>query len=367
MKICHLTSVHPRYDVRIYKECISLLKVSSQISIIVADGKGYEFTKDGIHVYDAGYTNSRIKRIIFKTKQILKLSIKLDADVYHFHDPELLTIGLKLKKRGKKVIFDSHEFYREQLKGKEYIPKFLRIILSHLYAQYEKFVCSRIDGVIQVCTLSGKNYFENRAKKTEFISNAPVYQDFLNYTNKEFKSKDSVVYVGSLSYYRGITHIVKAAKIANTKLILGGNFNSKNYQSELIKIKEFSNVDFRGYVSKDEMSSIFYQSFAGLSTLLHINQYDKIDTLPTKVYDYMAAGLPVILSNTKFAVDIINKYQFGLVVNPENIEEIVNAITYLKNNKELAKQLGENGRKAFEEKFNWQIEEKKLISLYNSL
>jgi len=71
--------------------------------------------------------------------------------------------------------------------------------------------------------------------------------------------------------YQGITHIVKAAKNANTKLILYGNFNSKMYQSELIKTKEFSNVDFRGYVNKDEMNSISNQSFAGLSTLLHIN------------------------------------------------------------------------------------------------
>lgn len=92
-----------------------------------------------------------------------------------------------------------------------------------------------------------------------------------------------------------------------------------------------------------------------------------IDTFPTKVYDYMSAGLPVIISETSFAKHMIEKYKMGLLVDPNNIDDIANAILFFKNNKEIAMQMGENGRKAYKNEFNWQIEEKKLIELYKSL
>ena len=108
-RICHFTSVHSATDGRIFeKECCSLAK--------------------------AGY------------------------EVY-FHDPELLRFALKLKSQGKKVIFDSHEFYGYQIKEKEYLPRFFRYIVGTVYMWFETFVCKRIDAVIQVCSVCGQNYF----------------------------------------------------------------------------------------------------------------------------------------------------------------------------------------------------------------
>ena len=108
--ITHLTSAHPRYDTRIFfKECISLAK-NYKVNLIVADGLGDE-EKNTVYIYDVGKVEGRLNRIFKTTKKVLQRAIELDSDVYHLHDPELIPIGLKLKKMGKKVIFDAHEDY----------------------------------------------------------------------------------------------------------------------------------------------------------------------------------------------------------------------------------------------------------------
>lgn len=368
-KVCHITTVHKIQDVRIFhKECVSLAKNGFDVTLIAFGSDAFNDIMFGVKRISLFVpVKNRLDRFLRRSKAVYEKALEVDACIYHFHDPELLPIGLKLKKAGKKVIFDSHEFYGEQIAGKKYIPKLLRLLLIKAYKKYEKYVCKRLDAVIQVCTLDGKDYFENRAKRTEFIANYPVYQSNVKIKKEEFESRDSVVHVGTLSYNRGIYHLVYAAKAANTKLILAGNFISPKYQSELSATDQFSNVDYKGFINKDEMEDIFNQSFAGISTLLNVNQYHKIDTLPTKVYDYMAAGLPVVISKTKHSVEMVEKYRFGITVNPKEVNEIKDAILFLRENKAVAREMGENGRKAFKRFFNWQIEERKLINLYNSL
>lgn len=369
IEICHLTSVHSIDDVRIFtKECTSLAANGFDVTIIACSDVAFEDVKNGVKRISLKVpVKNLLQRFIKRSKAVYKKAIEVDADIYHFHDPELLPLGLKLKNKGKKVIFDSHEFYGEQIKEKDYIPKPIRWLTSYIYMKYEEYVCKRIDATIQVCTLAGKNYFEKRAKKTIFIANTPIFKGDNKENIVSFETKESAAYIGGLTFNRGITNIIKAAAIADVNLILGGIFFSNKYHAELKTLNEYSIVNYKGFLNDEQIQDILNICFAGLSTLLHISQYHKIDTFPTKVYNYMAAGIPVIISDTKYAKRIVEKYKIGICVNPTNIEEIANALIYLKNNKDVAKQMGANGRAAFEKTFNWQIEEKKIIELYRTL
>lgn len=368
-KVCHFTTVHSIDDIRIFtKECTSLVNNGFDVTLIACGDIAFEDIKDGVKRISLNVpAKNRFQRFFKRSKAVYEKTLEIDADIYHFHDPELLPIGLKLKRKGKKVIFDSHEFYGEQIKHKGYIPYILRNLTSAIYKKYEAFVCRRIDAVIQICTLNGEDYFERRAKKTIFITNAPLLQEMETKSVNSNINKDFVVHIGSLNYSRGITHIIKASALANVPLILAGNYSSEEYKKEVELLDEYSNVHYKGYVKQEQINKLFDNCFAGLSTLLDVGQYLIADTFSTKAFDYMAAGLPLIYSKTNYTDFYIKKYNMGLTIDSDSVDEIAGAILFFKNNKDVALQMGENARKASENEFNWLIEEKKLIEFYKDL
>ena len=107
-KVCHFTSAHDWNDDRIYlKECYSLAQNGYEVYLVA---EGTDKQVNGINVIACGNKpEGRKARFLDFTKKIYKKALELDCDIYHFHDPELLPYGIKLKNAGKKVIFDSHE------------------------------------------------------------------------------------------------------------------------------------------------------------------------------------------------------------------------------------------------------------------
>ena len=139
VKVCHMTSAHSPEDVRIFvKECSSLAEAGYD-TYLIERGKSYE--KNGVHIVGVGdFYGSRLQRMITLAKLVYEAAVKVDADIYQIHDPELLPYALKLKKRGKKVIFDSHEYYNDQLRKKPYLPGWASVIIASIYKVYESYL-----------------------------------------------------------------------------------------------------------------------------------------------------------------------------------------------------------------------------------
>ena len=359
--------MHIAKDGRIfYKECRSLAKAGYEVYLVAPNA--CDEVVDGVHIVGVKVEKSgRLQRILRTGKRVYEKALALNADIYHFHDPELLRFALRLKRKGKKVVFDSHEFYGFQIREKTYLPKFVRNCVANVYMRYEAYVCRRIDTVVQVCTVEGNDYFQNRCRKSVFITNASDISNFKPNYDVLFEKRDKVVLVGALTKLRGVTFLVEAMRYTDIKLVLVGKFSPDEYEKEIKSMPEYRQVEYLGIVDNQKLPELLNQFLGGMATLLNEGQYDKIDVLPTKISEYMAMGLPVVMSNTSYNIKMNGLYQFGICVDPSNPRGIADAINYLKEHPNIAQEMGKRGRDAAEKYFNWEIEERKLLALYFEL
>ncbi|QUY52822.1 glycosyltransferase family 4 protein [Psychrobacter pacificensis] len=364
-KCCHLTSVHSRFDIRIYqKECRSLTQ-KYDVFLIVADGLGDEI-KDGVSIIDVGKFKGRKNRMLNAPKALFKKAIELDADLYHLHDPELLPIALKLRRVGKVVVFDAHEDFPKQVLSKHYLNTHVAKLISISIKYYENYVCSKLDAVV-TATPSIRDKFAKHTKKVVDINNYPLLGE-LQSINKDWANiVEEIAYVGGISKIRGIQEAVEALSLTKTKtkLNLVGRFSDQQTYSLAQASSGWQYVDELGQLDREQVKRILERSIAGLVTFLPVPNH--IDAQPNKMFEYMSAGIPVIGSNYPLWVNIIEGNDCGICVDPENPTAIAQAIDKLVSNKDLAEAMGKNGIKAVNEKYNWAIEEKKLFKLYDEL
>ena len=359
-----MTSVHPIDDIRVFvKECTSLAANDFDVTLIACGSTAFEDVKNGVKRISLYIPiKNRFQRMTMRPKMIFKKALEVNADIYHFHDPELLPIGLRLKKKGKVVIYDAHEDLPNDILAKHWIPKLVRPLMAILVKRVEHYHVRRIDGVVTV--------IETIMKRLQVINpNVIVCANYAS--SKEFSiepewggGRRSICYVGCISKIRGIIQVLEAIKKAKVNLELAGNFSSPELEDELRGMEAWQNVNYHGIVKRNELTEIFNSCVAGVATSIPMAHNQEAS--PNKIFEYMAAGLPVIASNMKFVEKILLPCKSGICVDPKSPDEIARAIKLLIDNPMLAKEMGQNARNCFKEKYNWEIEEKKLINFYRA-
>lgn len=363
-KVCHITSVHPRNDSRIfYKECRSLADGGFDVSLVVADGLEDE-TVDGIKIYNVRKGNSgRLIRMTLIVSKVFKKSLELDADIYHFHDPELLIAAYFLKRKGKVVIYDVHEDVPQDILIKTWLPFVMKKLISSLYTSIEKFVGKRLDYLITTT-----DFINNRVVKyqsnTICIKNYSLPDDILENVVWNQKSID-LCYIGGINEVRGIYEMINLIQGTDLKMSLSGLFENDALFTRIQSLDGWKNVTYNGYVFRNEAKQILRDSKIGL-LILHPTQ-THLYSLPIKLFEYMAAGLPIIASDFQNWKEIIEGNNCGYCIDPFDKKMQLEKIEFLINNPFIAQQMGRNGTIAVKEKFNWNVEAKKLVDLYLNL
>lgn len=366
-KICHMTCVHKRYDTRIFMhECKSLADNGFDVSLIVADGKGNE-EKDGVKIYDIGSNNvSRWKRMTRIANLVKQKAIELDCEVYHFHDPELMFVGLALYRKGKKVIVDMHEDHPSYIAEADYIP--LPKIVSFLYEKLENYAVKRFAGVIttrQVINDRLGKYNRN----IQMITNYPI----LSTDYKEHDSSDGtyvIAFAGAVvDSWRHKLIIQAIENINNVKYLLAGPV-SDSYLDTLKSLKGWSKVEYLGEVPYSKVCEMYENASMGIAVYHYCNNMGGTEgnLANTKMFEFMNFGLPFICTDFRLWKQIVEKDEkCGICVNPYNQEEITKAIEYLVTHTEERKQMGINSRNAAVTKYNWERQEKLLVGFYNKI
>ena len=370
-KVVHLTSAHPRYDQRIlWRECCSLREHGYDVTLIVNDAQKKELLENGIKILSTGFVpKGRRQRMTEGVAKVYELGMAQDASIYHLHDAELLTIALNLKKQGKRVVFDSHEFYGEQIKTREYIPAFARSIIAKSYHAYETHVCNKIDGVIVPAFYDGKETFFGRAKRIAHVNNYPRQSEYRTADIPAYSERKGVCYSGGLSENRGVTKLVEAGTVADAKIILAGRFSSPAYEKEILGNTGFGRVEYCGFINnREELFALYACCAVGASLLIDDGQYGKMEGFPTKVYEYMAMEMPVLISDFPYNRKLIEKYHFGLTADPSDVVDIAEKIKWLLKHLKEAEEMGKNGKRLLEEQFTWErAAEPELLRLYREV
>lgn len=363
VKVCHISTVHGVFDDRIFfKECRTLANEGYDVYYIVGHDK--EEVIDKVHILPLPQNEGRIYRFFGKRWIAFKKANELKADIYHFHDPELVTIGLMLKLSGKRVIYDSHEDVPLQILSKEWLGDFfIRKIISSLFNAFEKSSARKFDGVVTV-TEGIKDKFTSC--NTELIRNLPI-KDMIDAAVpvQIEKQKTVVIYAGGLTRMRGIRELIDAIGLigGDVELWLLGKFDSTDFQKECQSLDGWQYTRYFGLKSMKEAYSYMKCADIGFCTLYPEENY--LSSLPVKAFEYMACGLPMVMSDFPYWVDIFK--DCSVFVNPKDSNGIAKKIKYLMGNKERANEMGLNGASLVGSKYSWEAESRVLINLYNRI
>ena len=366
MKVCHFTSGHNSLDGRIFhKQCKSLAEAGYEVYLVAQDGM--DLDRDGVHVRSVRMNSAnRFYRMLKTAKDVYKKALEIDADIYHFHDPELIPYGKRLKRLGKKVIFDSHEDNPANISEKHWIPKPFRKLVAYWYEIYERKSISSFDALIAV-TPHVVDRLRKCNKNTFMVTNYPIVnpEDEV----RPFNVDGPFCYVGRISDEGLQKNFIKAlGMVEGARYLLAGPCSPK-YLSELEKIQGWEKVDFVGEVAFSDSRDIFSRSLAGVQLMDYIaNCGYKIGTLGnTKLFGYLEAGLPVICTDYELWKEIVDVHDCGICINPHDITALADAIRFFATHPLEAKRMGENGRRAILEKYNWKMQEKVLLECYSSI
>lgn len=358
LKICHVTSVHNAFDTRIYHKMCKSLSKDYDVYLLAPNIETQD--SDGIHIIGVQLPKKRLNRM-FSLDRVLKAALNVDASIYHLHDPELIPIGLKLKKYGKRVIFDSHEDVPIDVSEKSWIPKIIRPSVASYYKCYEKKSLKKYDALVSV-TPSIVERLMTINPNTFQITNYPTLSDFVD----ERKWGNSICFAGNISSSWMLDSIADSIAESDITFRLVGTCHSTDY---LNHVKQNKKMDYYGKIPHDAVRSFTQESTAGMALYDYLPSfgYKRGSLGNNKIFEYMANGIPVIATDFELWKEIIDKYQCGICVNPHDKEAISNAINYYIENKNVALEHGNNGRRAVEEFYNWSSQEKVLLEMYKSL
>jgi glycosyltransferase involved in cell wall biosynthesis len=295
---------------------------------------------------------------------VYRAAIAEDAVVYHFHDPELIPIALLLKLHGKRVIYDVHEDMPQLLLTKPWIPRPFRWLIASIAGTIEVVSAAFWDGIAVATPTIGRRF---PAHKTVLVQNFPRRGEFaLGQANSYADRPVVVAYVGGISAIRGAREMIQMMSILpaslNARLSLAGPVRSTKLDRELRIIPGSERVAFLGWQSREEVARLLGQSRVGLVVLHPTRNY--VDAQPTKLFEYMSAGIPVVASNFPIWKSIIQEANCGLAVNPLDPHAIAGAVQWVLEHPQEAEEMGRRGQKAVRDTFNWESQAETLLRLY---
>ena len=359
-----MTSVHSPDDIRIvHHELKSLSEHGFDVALIAPLHR--RPAPADVRVFHVPAPASRWQRMTRTTWAVYRSAVSADADVYHFHDPELIPIGIALRVRGKRVVYDVHEDYSRQTLTRDWIPKVLRRAVGKGTALLETIAATLLSGIVAATPAIARRF---PVPKTVVVQNYPVLEEFdvspvIPHRQRAFR----LAYIGGISPIRGVFEMVRSMEFLpdsmDARLVLAGAFSSASLENEVRGLPGWRRAEFLGWQSRQQVAELLASARAGL-VLFHPAP-NHTEAQPNKLFEYMSAGLPVVASDFPLWRDILGEAGCGLLVDPLDPSAIADAIQWILEHPDEAGAMGGRGQAAVRDRYNWGIEARKLVDFYH--
>lgn len=365
-KVAHLTSAHPRYDVRIFhRECCSLAQAGYETHLVVADGEG-DTVREGVQLHDVGKSGSRFARIVTAPFRVLVKAYRLKADLYHFHDTELIFAALCLRLFGKQVVFDVHENIPMQILTKPYLPAYAKRPLQAATRLLNRLAAKQF--ALILAETSYAPMYQDLGARYVVVMNMPDLTFFEPFRVMQRAHNNEIFYIGGVSKVRGLLCILDALMLLRKQgIAFRMHFIGSLYHNEDLSryASIMDAVEFHGRMELEQGYALSRRCDVGLSIMLPVENY--LHSYSTKVFEYMAVGLPVIVSDFALYDDVVKQTGAGLCIDPHSPEALASAIETILIDRQKALRMGEAGVAHAQKTFNWEHERAKLLAFYDDM
>jgi glycosyltransferase involved in cell wall biosynthesis len=362
-RVCHITTVHPVDDHRIlHKECMSLRQAGYDVTLIAPHDK--DVVLDGVSVVAlAGTPRNRLERMLRRPLAAYRAAAALDADLYHFHDPEFLPYGARLARERKRVVYDAHEDVPTQIRSKDWIPAPARASVARAVARLEAACVARLDAVVSP-SFAALERLRPHQSRAALIANYPRLDELRPAARWDDRLR-AACYVGGITRVRGACELVDAMAHTDAELHLAGAISPPALRDELERSAGWPRVRYLGRVDHDRVPDLLARVKVGVIPLHPIPNY--VAAFPVKLFEYLAAGLPVITTDVPRWREVLEAHDCGVCVPHGSARRLGAAITGLLDDDGRARAMGERARRAAEEHYSWETQATVLVDLYAEL
>lgn len=369
MKVCHVISGYFRNDARNFqRQAKSLKQVGYDVCFVTNDQEPDEEI-EGINFISCSRHYPRWRVLVAAKTQFLPELLRVNADVYQLHSPELLPLVNPLRRHGKLIVYDAHEDLPRHLIEKEWVPKFFRWPLSWLAESYMSTVLRQIDEVISPHS-HVVAHLQKKIQRGVLVANFPRLSQMPEVTLAEYAARSSrVCYTGTVYAYSNQESTLDAiAAIPQVRYTVAGYVDDR-HRAALATRTGYRQSEYLGRLGQMELRKLYQSSIAGLVIYDYKQNLGwKLGSYGTnKIFEYMEAGLPIICTNYTLWRDIVERHDCGICVEPGSVDGIRDAINQLDKDRNQAWRMGQNGRNAVRTEFNWTSEERKYLDVYTRL
>ena len=365
-RICIITTAHePRDDRVFHKEALALARSGYAVSLIA--GWDAEIDSGPVRKLPLPPFRGKLDRMFRGAGCAFRLALRERADAYHFHDPELLAVGVALKLFGKRVIYDVHEDYSKKMLSRR-LPQIVRIPASWIMRAFEAICAWSFDRVVAADSHVASLF---APAKTVVIANYPpldFVQRAVRPQPRDLSAPFRIVYVGGINLIRGIGKIVDAVELIHDRPVefhLAGNVTDA---ALLARLQTHPRVVYHGVLPWEEVNQVIAQADVGMVLFQPVPAFEYYPGENIiKLWEYLGIGLPVIISNFPKLQTLITALDAGLAVDPADPAAIATAIKHLRDHPELRRRLGDNGRRAVLQDRNWESQAVRLGAMYRQL